>query len=285
MVFFVCEHCNETVKKNQVDKHVLKCRNCYAVTCVDCSQSFYGNDYITHTVCVTEAEKYEKTLYKPKNNIKRNPQEIWNNLIDTATNSDNIKKAPNQIKQYLSRIKELTNVPRNKKKFINFSKNSLKLYNDLLLENIWSYLDGFRCLTDGSNGDGNDLDNGCGNDKDSGGLEEDRVEESKKDGVVIDDTLPHVSLETMDDKDVIDKDTRKTKKNKDKKKVKKDKRKVEDIECVVEEETPTVVIDQPIEVIENDNHRDDNDDDSNQKKIKKNKKDKKRSKRKLDQIN
>jgi len=282
MVFFVCEYCNETVKKNQVDKHVLKCRNCYAVTCVDCSQSFYGNDYINHTVCVTEAEKYEKTLYKPKNNIKKNPQEIWNNLIDTATNSDNIKNAPNQIKQYLSRIKELTNVPRNKKKFINFSKNSLKLYNDLLLENIWSYLDGFRCPTDGSNADSNDVDNGSGNDKDIGGQEEDRVEEpSKKDGVVIDDTLPHV--ETMDDIDVIDTDTRKKDKNKDKKKVKKDKRKVEVAECVVEEETPTVVvIDQLIEFIENDDHHDD---DSNLKKIKKNKKDKKRSKRKLDQIN
>ena len=272
MVFFVCEHCNETVKKNQVDKHVLKCRNCYAVTCVDCSQTFYGNDYINHTVCVSEAEKYEKTLYKPKTNIKKNPQEIWNNLIDTATNNDNIKNAPNQIKQYLSRIKELTNVPRNKKKFINFSKNSLKLYNDKLLENIWSYLDGFRCPTDGSNVDGTDTD--------TGGQKEVIVEESKKDGVVINDHLPHV--ETIDVKDVIDEDSRKKNKNKDKKKEKKEKRKVETSECIVEEVTQTVVVnDQSIEEIENDDH----DDISNQKKMKKDKKDKKKSKRKLDEIN
>lgn len=262
MVFFVCEHCNETVKKNQVDKHVLKCRNCYAVTCVDCSQTFYGNDYINHTVCVTEAEKYEKTLYKPKNNIKKNPQEIWNNLIDTATNNDNIKNAPNQIKQYLSRIKELNNVPRNKKKFINFSKNSLKLYNDLLLENIWSYLDGFRCPSDGSIVDSNDKDIGCPT--------EVKVEENK------------THVETNDDIDVIDEDTRKKNKNKDKKKEKKEKRKAEAIECIVEEVAQTViVIDQPIEETEKDDHEDV----SNQKKIKKDKKDKKKSKRKLDEIN
>ena len=58
MVFFVCDGCNETLKKNQVDKHASRCRVCTSVTCVDCSVSFYGNDY-AHTVCISEAEKYE----------------------------------------------------------------------------------------------------------------------------------------------------------------------------------------------------------------------------------
>ena len=35
MVFFVCEGCNESMKKNQVDKHASRCRSCHAVTCVD----------------------------------------------------------------------------------------------------------------------------------------------------------------------------------------------------------------------------------------------------------
>jgi hypothetical protein len=70
---------------------------------------------------------------------------------------------------------------------------------------------------------------------------------------------------------------RKLDKNKDKKKEKKEKRKVETSECIVEEVTQTVVVnDQSIEEIENDDH----DDLSNQKKIKKEKKDKKKSKRK-----
>lgn len=144
MVFFVCETCNETMKKNQVEKHVYKCRQCKAVTCVDCSQTFYGDDYIEHITCVSEAEKYEKTLYKPKANTKLNPQDAWVELINNATSSIQITKAPNNIRQYLNRIGELTNVPRNKKKFMNFAKNSLKLYNDNLLELIWNYLDSFR---------------------------------------------------------------------------------------------------------------------------------------------
>ena len=42
MVFFVCDGCNETLKKAKVDLHAAKCRDCYAVSCVDCSQSFPG---------------------------------------------------------------------------------------------------------------------------------------------------------------------------------------------------------------------------------------------------
>jgi cell growth-regulating nucleolar protein len=31
---------------------------------VDCSTEFFGNDYSSHTSCITEAEKYQKSLYK-----------------------------------------------------------------------------------------------------------------------------------------------------------------------------------------------------------------------------
>ena len=52
MVFFVCEGCNESLKKNQVDKHASRCHNCYAVTCVDCNVTFYGDDFRAHTSCI-----------------------------------------------------------------------------------------------------------------------------------------------------------------------------------------------------------------------------------------
>ena len=42
MVTFLCDGCNETIKKNKVDAHAAKCRSCYAVSCVDCSVSFPG---------------------------------------------------------------------------------------------------------------------------------------------------------------------------------------------------------------------------------------------------
>lgn len=43
MVFFSCDGCGDMLKKSQVDAHVYKCKVGYnAVSCVDCSVSFYG---------------------------------------------------------------------------------------------------------------------------------------------------------------------------------------------------------------------------------------------------
>jgi cell growth-regulating nucleolar protein len=140
MVFFVCEGCNETLKKNQVDKHAAKCRVCSAVTCVDCSVTFYGDDYAAHTVCVSEAEKYEKTLYKgPKQ--KANPQDEWNDIIEAAVASP---KAPPAMRHHLERIGALENIPRNPKKFANFVKNSVRIYDDKLIGELFSYISSFK---------------------------------------------------------------------------------------------------------------------------------------------
>jgi cell growth-regulating nucleolar protein len=139
MVFFVCEGCNESLKKNQVDKHASRCRSCHAVTCVDCSVTFYGNDYAAHLVCVSEAEKYEKTLYKAKAVTKLNPQETWIALIEDAASRSN--EAPSHVRQYVLRLNELGNVPRNKGKFINFVKNSIKINNTNTIEDIWKFLE------------------------------------------------------------------------------------------------------------------------------------------------
>lgn len=129
------------MKKNQVDKHASRCRSCHAVTCVDCSVTFYGNDYAEHITCVSEAEKYEKTLYKAKA-TKLNPQDAWNAQIETACSKADT--APVTVRPHLQRLGELNNVPRNKKKFINFAKNSLRLYSDSVLEALWTYLDTYR---------------------------------------------------------------------------------------------------------------------------------------------
>ena len=54
MVFFTCDGCNETLKKNQVDAHVYRCRQgCESVSCVDCGISFYGGtlmDYVGYRI-------------------------------------------------------------------------------------------------------------------------------------------------------------------------------------------------------------------------------------------
>ena len=91
MVFFVCEGCNESLKKNKVDAHASRCRNCWAVTCVDCSKTFEGDDYRQHTACISEAEKYEGSCYQGNNKtlqaLKKGMtmQEKWNAAVQSAT--------------------------------------------------------------------------------------------------------------------------------------------------------------------------------------------------------
>jgi len=105
---------------------------------VDCSVTFYGNDYAEHTVCVSEAEKYEGALYKAKK-TKLNPQEAWVALVEEAV--ERAKEAPAAVQHHLPRLGELGNVPRNKKKFVNFVKNSLRLYNEAQIDQIWTFLE------------------------------------------------------------------------------------------------------------------------------------------------
>lgn len=69
MVSFVCNHCQETLKKPKLDIHLERCRF-GSFSCIDCSKDFQGTDYRLHTQCVSEAEKYQKRLYKPKNSAK-----------------------------------------------------------------------------------------------------------------------------------------------------------------------------------------------------------------------
>ncbi len=58
-------------------------------------------------------------------------------------------KALPAVQPYLERLSSLSNVPRNKKKFLNFSRNSLNIRNDSLLESIWDFLDSCRVQKEG----------------------------------------------------------------------------------------------------------------------------------------
>lgn len=65
MVSFSCEVCNDTVVKKRLGQHQQRCNGSY-FTCIDCNTTFYNNEHNAHTSCITEAQKYEKSLYKPK---------------------------------------------------------------------------------------------------------------------------------------------------------------------------------------------------------------------------
>jgi cell growth-regulating nucleolar protein len=73
MVSFSCEVCNDTILKKKLQQHQRSCQGAY-FTCIDCSTTFYGNDHQKHTSCISEAEKYEKSLYKGKKTKNQNQQ-------------------------------------------------------------------------------------------------------------------------------------------------------------------------------------------------------------------
>lgn len=58
-------------------------------------------------------------------------------IADCAAQTD----CSQQVQRILSRISEVGNVPRNKKKFVNFIKNSMKIYADGPIDETWDYLD------------------------------------------------------------------------------------------------------------------------------------------------
>ncbi|GMI29388.1 hypothetical protein TrRE_jg932 [Triparma retinervis] len=131
MVFFVCEGCNESIKKPQVDKHAARCSSCYAVTCVDCNVTFHGDDYRAHTSCISEAERYERTVYRgvrkgeKGKGGKQTPQEAWNAIVEEAR--ERKAEADGSIRDYLCQLCDCENVPRKEKQFKNFTSNSLRL--------------------------------------------------------------------------------------------------------------------------------------------------------------
>lgn len=69
MPSFVCDRCQETLKKAKLDSHKQYCRQS-SFSCIDCYKSFKGDDYRAHTSCITEVQKYHG---KPtaKNDFKK----------------------------------------------------------------------------------------------------------------------------------------------------------------------------------------------------------------------
>lgn len=74
MVSFACEACADVLAKKKLDSH--GCRQGF--TCLDCNRTFYRNEYRSHTTCVTEAERYQKSVYQPDK--KRKQEDVHKEL-------------------------------------------------------------------------------------------------------------------------------------------------------------------------------------------------------------
>ncbi|XP_033102813.1 cell growth-regulating nucleolar protein-like [Anneissia japonica] len=142
MVFFICNACGQSVKKAQVEKHYMQqCRQCEVLSCMDCGQDFVGDGYKEHTKCISENEKYGSK--KEVSNLKPNKGEVkqaaWLERVREASTS---QKTNPKMRNLLNQIIEYPNIPRKKTKFENFLKNSLKLYDNYLIQQAWVIVSG-----------------------------------------------------------------------------------------------------------------------------------------------
>ncbi|XP_053314252.1 cell growth-regulating nucleolar protein [Spea bombifrons] len=134
MVFFTCNACGESLKKAQVEKHVTICRNCECLSCIDCGKDFWGEDYRTHLKCISEDQKYGGKGFEVKSNKGDVKQQMWIQKIQEVMKKPSI--TPN-IRNILNQISGYDNIPRKKAKFQNWMKNSLKIYNQAVQDQVW----------------------------------------------------------------------------------------------------------------------------------------------------
>lgn len=58
------------------------------MSCVDCNQTFYGEEYSSHNKCISEAEKYMGKLYKPgSTSTEGSKQDRWQSSVMEVGNS------------------------------------------------------------------------------------------------------------------------------------------------------------------------------------------------------
>ncbi|XP_008289665.1 cell growth-regulating nucleolar protein [Stegastes partitus] len=137
MVFFTCNACGESLKKAQVDKHVNMCRGCQVLSCIDCGKDFWGNDYKNHNKCISEDQKYGGKGYEAKANKGDVKQQQWIQRINEAMNKPGVSA---KLRDVLRQVSAYDNVPRKKAKFQNWMRNSLKIANTSLHDEVWEII-------------------------------------------------------------------------------------------------------------------------------------------------
>ncbi|KAM5338843.1 cell growth-regulating nucleolar protein isoform 1-T2 [Glossophaga mutica] len=134
MVFFTCNACGESVKKAQVEKHLAVCRGCECLSCIDCGTDFWGDDYKSHVKCVSEDQKYGGRAYEGKAHKGDLKQQAWIQKVNELIKRPSVSP---KVRELLEQMSGFDNIPRKKAKFQNWMKNSLKVRNESILEQVW----------------------------------------------------------------------------------------------------------------------------------------------------
>jgi hypothetical protein len=127
------------LKKPKVAKHMMFCRQHY-FTCIDCRAVFWGKEYESHTTCISEAQKVQGSLFdadaEKKSTKGAAKQDDWVERVHAATDS-----STGQMKTYFVKLQSYSNIPRKKKPFTNFVKNSLRIWNPKEVDELWAAIE------------------------------------------------------------------------------------------------------------------------------------------------
>ncbi|NXC39090.1 LYAR protein, partial [Penelope pileata] len=134
MVVFTCSACGESVKKAQVEKHVNVCSRCECLSCMDCGRDFWGDDYKDHVKCISEDQKYGGKDFEAKTNKGDAKQQEWIQKIHEVMKKPNINP---KVRNVLEQMRVFGNIPRKKVKFQNWMKNSLRITDSSLQDQVW----------------------------------------------------------------------------------------------------------------------------------------------------
>ncbi|KAG9437584.1 cell growth-regulating nucleolar protein [Apis mellifera carnica] len=143
MVVFTCNNCGETLQKPKVAKHYeFRCHTAPFLTCVDCLKDFRGDQYIAHTKCISEAERYGGKDYVPKagaNKGERKQQEWINTVNNILNNETNLSKTE---RNFLNLLSKHENIPRKKVKFLNFVKSAIgHKIPSAVVDSVWNKIE------------------------------------------------------------------------------------------------------------------------------------------------
>ncbi|XP_017761689.1 PREDICTED: cell growth-regulating nucleolar protein [Eufriesea mexicana] len=143
MVVFTCNNCGETLQKSKVAKHYeFQCHTAPFLSCVDCFKDFRGEEYVAHTKCISEAERYGGKDYVPKPGANKGEkkQQEWITIVNSILNSEaNLSKAEHSFLNILSKYE---NIPRKKAKFLNFVKSAMgQRTNPAIIDSVWNKME------------------------------------------------------------------------------------------------------------------------------------------------
>eukprot|EP00392_Amoebophrya_sp_AT5.2_P005956 g5966.t1 len=140
MVYFICQGCQETLKKPAVKKHLqTRCWGA-SMTCVDCHVCFAGDSWEKHTSCISEEKKFHGGLYCEKADRPakgQQKQDAWTGNLQKALELSKGSRA----EQWMARIVTYDNVPRKKAGFANFVKNSCRVNDQKAVAEMWGFIE------------------------------------------------------------------------------------------------------------------------------------------------